>query len=246
MNQALENMLAVVCREHPDTWDEYVDICISAYNSTPSRATGYSPHMMIFGQEKLMPIDIVYGVLNRPGEDLSGQCNCEFTANLERRLKYVHAMAVKELGSYCERMKERYDLNLNQKQFAPGDWVLRYYPPNKQKVLAGPTIGPYVVTRKCSEYVYEIQVRPGATKLTVHANDLRKCKSLLGEPNWVKNAILAEKPPQVNVRAAQRVQENAQVARVKQTNSSTQWSQEDIQVRRSNRTTKKPDTLCYA
>ncbi len=84
-------------------------------------------------------------------------------------------------------------------------------------------------------------MRPGAAKLTVHANDLRKCKSLLGEPNWVKNAIIAEKPREVKAQQAQKAQEIVREKKVKQVNPSTQWNQEDIQIRRSDRITRKPD-----
>ena len=42
-------------------WQEWVSTLISAYNSTVSNATGFSPYFLMYGHHPWLPIDIEFG-----------------------------------------------------------------------------------------------------------------------------------------------------------------------------------------
>ena len=41
-------------------WDEHLDEVVGAYNSTRHASTGFSPHMLMTGKEKSIPLSYVY------------------------------------------------------------------------------------------------------------------------------------------------------------------------------------------
>ena len=42
-----------------DDWDKHLPQVIGAYNSTEHSTTGISPHMMLTGQEKALPLTVL-------------------------------------------------------------------------------------------------------------------------------------------------------------------------------------------
>lgn len=140
-----------------------------------------------------MPIDIVYGFVNRndnlPINAPLGECTCEYTLSLQERLRYAYGKAHQTLQAYSERMKVYYDTGLVERKFKPGDWVIRYYKPATAQTLGVPARGPYVVERQCSPEVYEIRESPEAVPSTVHVNHLRPCRAKTGVPNWVTERL---------------------------------------------------------
>ena len=41
-------------------WDLYIGILMAEYRSTPHPATGYSPNMLMFGREVIMPNQLLF------------------------------------------------------------------------------------------------------------------------------------------------------------------------------------------
>ena len=265
MNQTLEKMLAAVCYDHKQDWDLYLDLCIATYNSTPSNTTGYSPHMILFGQEKVMPIDLVYGVGGKARErsqDLDvSSCYCAYVQSLQEKLRYVYSVAFDKLGTYCNRMKLYYDSGLKKRCFKPGEWVIRYYQPYKADVLGYPSRGPYVVEKQNSEHVYTIRESEHADSMTVHANHLRPCRAYRGKPNWItenkerievtaagNSNVIPSKPTAVKCRevacqhsVAHRMKSTCVQTAPVMESVATQWNDSDLTLRRSERKKKPPD-----
>ena len=191
-NRTLESMLAAMVNDNRNNWDEYVDMCIMAFNATPHEATGASPHLLVFGQEKQMPIDVLFdttqpaaGGLNI---DADTNCYCNYVETLRHRMKDCHERVRLMTGSYAERMKKYYNTSLRPFSFHVGEWILRWHPPSKKQTLGRGWVGPYVITRKISDLIYEIQAGPDGPRTTIHANDIRHCKSFEGIGNWIKDA----------------------------------------------------------
>ena len=40
-------------------WDTHIDFIVMAYNTTPQESTGVCPHRLVYGEEMLMPLDIM-------------------------------------------------------------------------------------------------------------------------------------------------------------------------------------------
>ena len=59
-NRTLVSMLRVYCSRYMDDWDKHLPQVMGAYNSTEHSATGISPHMMLTGHEKALPLTFFY------------------------------------------------------------------------------------------------------------------------------------------------------------------------------------------
>ena len=55
-NWTLVSTLRVFCSRYMTDWDRYVPQVMGAYNSTQHSTTGVSPHMMLTGHEKSLPL----------------------------------------------------------------------------------------------------------------------------------------------------------------------------------------------
>ena len=60
-NRTLIQTLTMLVDSHMDDWDEQSKYVVSAYNGSEHASTGCSPNMMVFGDEVLMPADVVFG-----------------------------------------------------------------------------------------------------------------------------------------------------------------------------------------
>ena len=59
-NRTLVSMLRVYCSRDMTYWDRYLPQVMGAYNSTQHSTTGVSPHMMLTGHEKSLPLTFFY------------------------------------------------------------------------------------------------------------------------------------------------------------------------------------------
>ena len=75
------------------------------------------------------------------------------------------------------RRKRLYDIKAVNRKFLVGSWVLRYYPPEAQKKLGSPWIGPQQVVRKATGHTVGIQKDPEAPIIFIHVDDLKICPS---------------------------------------------------------------------
>ena len=59
-NRTLVSMLRVFCSRYMTDWDRYLPQVMGAYNSPQHSTTGVSPHMMLTGHEKSLPLTFFY------------------------------------------------------------------------------------------------------------------------------------------------------------------------------------------
>ena len=59
-NRTLVTILRVYCSRYMDDWDRHLPQVMSAYNSTERSTTGISPHMLLTGHEKALPLTFFY------------------------------------------------------------------------------------------------------------------------------------------------------------------------------------------
>ena len=59
-NRTLVSMLRVYCSRYMTDWDRYLPQVMGAYKSTQHSTTGVSPHMMLTGHEKSLPLTFFY------------------------------------------------------------------------------------------------------------------------------------------------------------------------------------------
>ena len=59
-NRTLVSMLRVYCSRYMTDWDRYLPQVMGAHNSMQHSTTGVSPHMMLTGHEKSLPLTFFY------------------------------------------------------------------------------------------------------------------------------------------------------------------------------------------
>ena len=73
-NRTLVSMLRVYCSWYMTDWDRYLPQVMGAYNSTQHSTTGVSPHMMLAGHEKSLPLTFFYPEYEGEEDVTTGLC----------------------------------------------------------------------------------------------------------------------------------------------------------------------------
>jgi len=51
-------MLVKFVKEKKDSWEQFLDTCVFAYNTTQQESNHYSPFELMFGRRALLPTDL--------------------------------------------------------------------------------------------------------------------------------------------------------------------------------------------
>lgn len=65
-NRTLLSMLSLFVDENQMNWDRLLSYVMMAYRSSVQASTGFTPYKVLFGQEMVLPVDIMLGVDNTP------------------------------------------------------------------------------------------------------------------------------------------------------------------------------------
>jgi hypothetical protein len=57
-NRTLVEMLTRAVDDNSGLWAEALPAILFAYNTTPSKTTGFSPHYLVFGREAQLAVDV--------------------------------------------------------------------------------------------------------------------------------------------------------------------------------------------
>ena len=98
-----------------------------AYNATEQPSTGCTPNLLCFGEELVLPVDIMFGTLKdkRPWIRSDGStCYVEYVETKRERLMAAFSAARQVLKKSVTRQERGYNIHLKSRQYQPGDWVL--------------------------------------------------------------------------------------------------------------------------
>jgi hypothetical protein len=59
-NQTLKNMIVKYVSSRKELWDEYLDACVFAYNTSRHESSLHSPFEVMFGRKAVIPIELSY------------------------------------------------------------------------------------------------------------------------------------------------------------------------------------------
>ena len=175
MNSYILQCLRAYTNEFHNNWHEYLQSVMLSYRSTPAtQSTQYTPHMLMFGKECNLPIDVA--LLTHENKLLSPN---EHYQKLRTRMKLRSELAAKHLQVSQKSSKLRYDKTALEPTFKLGDHVLLKN--NKTKKGLSPKLttkylGPYYIVDVNPNNTYQIRncktdnIRRGR----IHANQLRK------------------------------------------------------------------------
>lgn len=64
-------MIIKFTTERKDQWDEFLDICVFAYNTAKHDSTHYTPFELMFGWKAVLPVDLDFE--SKDGQELLDQ-----------------------------------------------------------------------------------------------------------------------------------------------------------------------------
>ena len=96
----------------------------------------------MFGEECTLPMDIG---LPRDQLDTSESITSPYAFWVRDALEEAYDQVRQHSGQAVQRQKRLYDRRAVKRDFAVGDWVMRYYSPAKKCKLDSPWIGPYLI-----------------------------------------------------------------------------------------------------
>ena len=144
--------------------NSYIGILMSAYRSTPHTATGFSPNMLMFGREVLMPNSLMF-----PLPKINGVDHDTYIYEVKDTLEEIYHLVRQNLNASAVAQKKNYDTRLSQTQFQKGSLVYKYN--SVFKKFEERWSGPYVVTGILSPVLYKIEKRREVE--TVHHDKLK-------------------------------------------------------------------------
>ena len=57
-NQTLQTMLTKYVQDKKNTWDEYIDTCVFAYNTSQHESTTFTPFELMFGRSAYLSVEV--------------------------------------------------------------------------------------------------------------------------------------------------------------------------------------------
>ena len=140
-----------------------------------------------------MPIDVIAGT--PPIVDIP-TCPVVYVEWLRGALDKSFKHAREALRQSATRQKRLYDQKAAEHGYSVGQWVFRWYPPAAHAKFGSGWTGPYLVTRKISDLVYQIQGSKRSKPKVVHLDHLKPYYSNDDEEliNWLEEPTGAEEP----------------------------------------------------
>ena len=120
-NPMLIGMIGTLPTHVKKNWQEWVSTLVSAYNSTVSNATDFSPYFLMYGHHKQLPIDIEFRVTQI---DISRPTHKNYVKKLKARLKWAYKVAKATSSKESGRHKWYYDHKFHCMALSLGDVVL--------------------------------------------------------------------------------------------------------------------------
>ena len=144
-NRTLVSMLRAYCSRYMTDWDRYLPQVMGAYNSTQHSTTGVSPHMMLTGHEKSLPLTFFYPEYE--GKKTSPQV---YVRDVIRSQQELNVLCRGNTQQAQARQRKRFDKKAaGAKAYSVGDYVWVFQnviPPKKTKNLLKKWRGPFMIT----------------------------------------------------------------------------------------------------
>ncbi|KAL5479604.1 hypothetical protein EMCRGX_G023150 [Ephydatia muelleri] len=154
-NQSLQNMLRKYIQEKKEKWDDYLDTCTFAYNTSRHESTKFTPFEIMFGRKAILPLDLDASVHQGPCNEAEVTI-CSQETEIQQKESQHKALleeVQKNIISAQKKQKEQYDKKHSKAVFySAGTHVLKKdFRKKKKKKLGGkldfPWVGPYLITR---------------------------------------------------------------------------------------------------
>ena len=116
-NQTLQSMLVKFIDEKKDSWEEYLDTCVFAYNTARHDSTDYTPFELMFGRKPLLSSDI--DVEKKSTAVLLDDYN-KATDYLIIEAREVHEKVLEAAKGNIEKAQLKQKFHYDKRHFKPG------------------------------------------------------------------------------------------------------------------------------
>lgn len=154
-NRVLGTQLAIFAGEKPESWDEYLDALVFAYNTTVHANHLQTPFYLVHGREAMKPMDLAVAKPLQVNEANPNERSAIDVLNAAREF------ARRLIRSSQLRAKRRYDSGRVLPNYKVNDLVLKKQPPNKTSHMKKFTFiwaGPYRVVAKLNDINYQLML----------------------------------------------------------------------------------------
>jgi transposase InsO family protein len=149
-NKTMVDMLAMYVNTQQTDWSDYISYITFAYNSSCHDSAKYSPFMLMFAREPVLPAEAMLTDV---------QCQTDAAAIREKALA-MRYWATQNITSRQEKDRVRFNEKHRELNFQPGDKVKIFTPIRKvgrsEKLLLK-WFGPFTIIRKIGEVNYEVR-----------------------------------------------------------------------------------------
>ena len=160
-NRTLIQVLKPLVNSHMDDWDEQCEFVVHAYNNTVHSSTNCTPNLLVFGEDMIMPADLVFGVV---GISPEAPCTVLFVESLRERFKFAYETVRVHLQKAANWQKVGYDTGLKHRRWKLGDKVIRLHEPLVNVKLAYNWDGPHTVVQSISQTTVLIKSEMGRVR----------------------------------------------------------------------------------
>ena len=160
--------------------DLMLPMVLLAYRTSVQETTGATPYSLMFGHEARPPADVMFGTLTPPGQ--AATSSSDYALNLRQRLEKSFQEVRAKMSQKQIRQKELYDQKSHGAPFEMNDRVWFNFPAiprGKHKKFHRLWQGPFVIKKKISDVLYQIQQENSSRNQIVHFDRLK--------PSWIRN-----------------------------------------------------------
>ena len=121
-------MLRKYIQEKKEKWDDYLDTCTFAYNTSRHESTKFTPFEIMFGRKAILPLDLDAGVHQGPCNEAEVTI-CSQETEIQQKESQHKALleeVQKNIISAQKKQKEQYDKKHSKAVFySAGTHVLK-------------------------------------------------------------------------------------------------------------------------
>ena len=182
LNKSLVKIRSKLVSDHRRDWADFVPKAVLAYNSSVHESTGFTPYLLMFSREAMLPLDALLRLETTPSQGLV-QTYPDFVVEQKQQLEETEQIG-ENLKRAQKLRKAYYDTKRHGQRFRVGDRVwYRNRTRTRRKKFLKPWCGPWKVLKALSDVTYRIEEeerrRPGKRRQrkVVHFNYLKPCFS---------------------------------------------------------------------
>ena len=166
-NQTLQKVIPYF-HQKKEVWDDFLDTCVYAYNTSVHETTAYTPFELMFGRRAVLPIDLEIDKCDpeniiKQQEQYNPEANASITAVeqiMQHRQQLLEA-AKANIKKQQEKQKELYDRkHARPNAFVVGQKVLKKDFTRKKRrggKMDHRYQGPFVITQNLGKGLYRLQ-----------------------------------------------------------------------------------------